>query len=60
MLNGCHVALTYYYVTALVVLGGAFFGFSCVEPCREHPSAKHRDFAGGLFAWDGEWYERIA
>lgn len=60
MLKDWPIALTYYYLTALVVAGGATAGFSLFQPCREHPSAKHDSLLDGFFAWDGEWYERIA
>lgn len=60
MLKDWPIALTYYYLTALVVAGGASAGFHLFKPCREHSSAKHDSYLDGFFAWDGQWYERIA
>ncbi|MGH7139018.1 MAG: hypothetical protein ACREHD_25005 [Pirellulales bacterium] len=35
MLKEWQLAATYYYMTALVVLGGAYVGYSVVEPLSQ-------------------------
>ncbi|HUY91556.1 MAG TPA: mannosyltransferase family protein [Pirellulales bacterium] len=60
MLKDLQAGFTYYYVTSLVVLLGALFGFSFVAPCKEAPTSGTGDFVDALFAWDGRWYRGIA